>query len=190
MDLPRRLQIEFSRCIKVITEGSGTEITAEEMWDAFAAEYLAVAPRTRLAGYETASNDGSVTVRARLAAADATVTISGEGNGPSRPWSTLCAAISDRGRRAGLRGACSRRRRGSHGRGVCRGSLPWRGSLGRRHGPNITTASMKAVLSALERLGVAWTVRRTLGRDRLTAAGQPVRRPGPVIPVPRPGPVD
>jgi 2-isopropylmalate synthase len=40
MDLPRRLQIEFSRCIKVITADSGTEISAAEMWDAFAAEYL------------------------------------------------------------------------------------------------------------------------------------------------------
>jgi len=54
MDLPRRLQIEFSRCIKVITEGSGTEITAEEMWDAFAAEYLPAMSRIRLDGYDTA----------------------------------------------------------------------------------------------------------------------------------------
>ena len=31
-DLPRRLQIEFSRAIQTITEDSGTEISPTEMW--------------------------------------------------------------------------------------------------------------------------------------------------------------
>jgi 2-isopropylmalate synthase len=82
MDLPRRLQIEFSRCIKVITEGSGTEITPEEMWDAFAAEYLPAVTRTRLDGYETSSEGDGVVVRANLISGSVTRTVSGHGNGP------------------------------------------------------------------------------------------------------------
>ncbi len=39
-DLPRRLQIEFSKTIQHITEDSGTEIGPGVMWDAFTAEYL------------------------------------------------------------------------------------------------------------------------------------------------------
>ena len=39
-DLPRRLQIEFSKTIQHITEDSGTEISPLVMWDAFRSEYL------------------------------------------------------------------------------------------------------------------------------------------------------
>ncbi|MGA3058443.1 MAG: 2-isopropylmalate synthase [Candidatus Limnocylindrales bacterium] len=155
MDLPRRLQIEFSRCIKIITEGSGTEITAEEMWDAFAAEYLPAAPRTQLAGYDTASDDGSVTVRARLATAGATTTISGQGNGPI---SALVHALrQDMGIEVDVLdyaehalGAGEEATAVAYVEARSHGEVRW----GVGMDPNITTASMKAVLSALERLGV------------------------------------
>jgi 2-isopropylmalate synthase len=155
MDLPRRLQIEFSRCIKIITEGSGTEITAEEMWDAFAAEYLPAAPRTRLAGYDTASDDGNVTVRARLVTAGATTTISGQGNGP------ISALVHALRRDLGIEvdvldyaehalGAGEEATAVAYVEVRSHGEVRW----GVGMDPNITTASMKAVLSALERLGV------------------------------------
>ena len=44
-DLPRRLQIEFSKTIQHITEDTGTEISPVVMWDAFQAEYLPDEPR-------------------------------------------------------------------------------------------------------------------------------------------------
>jgi 2-isopropylmalate synthase len=155
MDLPRRLQIEFSRCIKIITEGSGTEISAEEMWDAFAAEYLPPAQRTTLAGYDTASNDGNVTVRARLATAGATATISGEGNGP------ISALVHALRRDMGIEvevldyaehalGAGEEATAVAYVEVRSRSDVRW----GVGMDPNITTASMKAVLSALERLGI------------------------------------
>jgi len=155
MDLPRRLQIEFSRCIKVITEGSGTEITAEEMWDAFAAEYLPAAPCTRLAGYDTTSDDGRVKVRARLAGAGATTTIEGEGNGPI---SALVHAL-----RRSLAVEVDVLDYAEHALGAGEEATAVAYVEARSHGevrwgvgmdPNITTASLKAVLSALERLGV------------------------------------
>src|SRR3954452_19150503 len=40
LDLPRRLQIEFSRVVQRATDGSGEEVTAEELWELFRAEYL------------------------------------------------------------------------------------------------------------------------------------------------------
>jgi len=156
MDLPRRLQIEFSRCIKVITEGSGTEITADEMWDAFAAEYLPPTPRVRLAGYDTATNDGTVTVQARLATSGATMTISGEGNGPI---SALVHAL-----RRDLGVEVDVLDYAEHALGAGEEATAVAYVEVRSHGesrwgvgmdPNITTATMKAVLSALERLGVS-----------------------------------
>ncbi len=38
--LPRRLQIEFSRAIQRVTEETGTEVTAENVYDVFRNEYL------------------------------------------------------------------------------------------------------------------------------------------------------
>ncbi|MDL4820115.1 2-isopropylmalate synthase [Actinomadura opuntiae] len=40
LDLPRRLQIEFSRVVQQATDGSGEEITAAELWELFRAEYV------------------------------------------------------------------------------------------------------------------------------------------------------
>jgi 2-isopropylmalate synthase len=154
MDLPRRLQIEFSRCIKVITEGSGTEITSEEMWDAFAAEYLPEAPRVRLAAYETSSDADGVVVRARLT--DGTThAISGHGNGP------ISALVHALRRDLGIEvdvldyaehalGAGEEATAVAYVEVRSHGEVRW----GVGMDPNITTASLKAVLSALERLGV------------------------------------
>src|SRR5262244_2075186 len=44
LDLPRRLQIEFSRVIQARTDAEGGEVTPAHMWEAFAAEYLAAGP--------------------------------------------------------------------------------------------------------------------------------------------------
>ena len=43
-DLPRRLQIEFSRAIQTTTEDTGTEISPTEMWVRFSEEYLPESP--------------------------------------------------------------------------------------------------------------------------------------------------
>src|SRR5690606_13596478 len=40
LDLPRRLQIEFSRAIQSMSEGEAGEIQPEEIWGAFRREYL------------------------------------------------------------------------------------------------------------------------------------------------------
>ncbi|MBC6463975.1 2-isopropylmalate synthase [Actinomadura alba] len=55
MDLPRRLQIEFSRVVQEHTDSEGGEVTAERMWEIFEAEYLAVGPRIGLLAHRTSS---------------------------------------------------------------------------------------------------------------------------------------
>jgi 2-isopropylmalate synthase len=40
LDLPRRLQIEFSRVVQTLTDDAGGEVSAEEIWATFRREYL------------------------------------------------------------------------------------------------------------------------------------------------------
>jgi len=83
-DLPRRLQIEFSKTIQHITEDSGTEIGPGVMWDAFQGEYLVAEPRFRLVGHELRSDSesGRTVITAQLVVDGEHRTITGEGNGP------------------------------------------------------------------------------------------------------------
>ena len=83
-DLPRRLQIEFSKTIQHITEDSGTEISPVVMWEAFQDEYLPETPRFRLNSHELRSDSatGRTSITAQLVVDGAPTTIVGEGNGP------------------------------------------------------------------------------------------------------------
>ena len=83
-DLPRRLQIEFSKNIQHIAEDLGTEISPTAMWEAFRTEYLPEAPRFRLSSHELRSDSttGTTTITAQLVVDGERVTITGEGNGP------------------------------------------------------------------------------------------------------------
>ncbi|MEY2765677.1 MAG: 2-isopropylmalate synthase [Actinomycetota bacterium] len=82
-ELPRRLQIEFSRTIQHITEDSGTEIAPDVMWNAFEAEYLPASPRFALSSHEMRStSDGTTSITAQLDVDGKRLTLSGDGNGP------------------------------------------------------------------------------------------------------------
>jgi 2-isopropylmalate synthase len=83
-ELPRRLQIEFSKTIQHITEDSGTEISPVVMWDAFQHQYLPTEPRFRLNSHELRSDSatGRTSITAQLVVDGTPATIVGEGNGP------------------------------------------------------------------------------------------------------------
>src|SRR5438270_5867679 len=66
LDLPRRLQIEFSSAIQKITEDSGTEITPAQMWETFSAQYLGTGPAMVLDTYETTTTDKGARIKATL----------------------------------------------------------------------------------------------------------------------------
>jgi 2-isopropylmalate synthase len=81
-DLPRRLQIEFSKTIQGITEDTGTEITPGHMWDAFVGEYLVEDAPVQLVSHESTTGEDGSRVVAQLMVDGEHRTVSGEGNGP------------------------------------------------------------------------------------------------------------
>ena len=91
LDLPRRLQIEFSGVVQAKTDAEGGEVTSDQIWAVFQDEYLpapADHPDDKWGRYEllstrTASDlGGSVNLDTRLRVGDETVEASGVGNGP------------------------------------------------------------------------------------------------------------
>jgi 2-isopropylmalate synthase len=83
--LPRRLQIEFSQVIQHIADGGGGEVSPKEMWDAFAEEYLAaVHPLERIKqAVNVSEKDGGATnIAATIKINGVETEISGTGNGP------------------------------------------------------------------------------------------------------------
>ena len=82
LDLPRRLQIEFSSTIQKITEDTGTVISPGQMWQAFTQEYLAPARRIELVTYDTRTTGDGAEVAVQLAVDGTPCEIRGEGNGP------------------------------------------------------------------------------------------------------------
>ncbi len=86
LDLPRRLQIEFSKVVQQRTDAQGGEVAPAEMWKIFAAEYL---ERTQPLQFVRAqiqtpvdAPDGVDTLVARLAVHGQEEVLTGYGNGP------------------------------------------------------------------------------------------------------------
>jgi 2-isopropylmalate synthase len=84
--LPRRLQIEFSRAIQRVTDETGREVTAGDVYDIFKREYLEQqAPwkliRHRIAGDPSAAESKHFRVEADVEVNGERRTITGEGNG-------------------------------------------------------------------------------------------------------------
>src|SRR5665213_2485424 len=82
LDLPRRLQVEFSKRVQEVTEDSGTVIQPGEMWDVFSQTYLPEEAGFRLLASEMTTGGGRTTVTAQLLVDGEPRTIMGEGNGP------------------------------------------------------------------------------------------------------------
>jgi 2-isopropylmalate synthase len=82
LDLPRRLQVEFSKEVQAVTEDSGTVIRPGEMWDVFSRTYLPEDAGMRLIGSEVTTGDHRTTVTAQLLVAGEPRTVMGQGNGP------------------------------------------------------------------------------------------------------------
>ncbi len=152
-DLPRRLQIEFSQAIQHVTENTGTEISPGVMWDTFRGEYLPDDPRFRLRTHELHTKDGRTKVTAQLDVDGEAITAVGEGDGPVEAFVQAIARhfgeefdVVDYAEHA--------IGRGSNAQAVAyvettNGDNDIKWGLGQD--PNITTASLRAVLSAFER---------------------------------------
>ena len=87
LDLPRRLQIEFSQVIQSITDSEGGEVSPEAMWHSFEDEYLPAKSnqwgRFKLAGLsQTSQMDQDVDLSIELIDNQVSKKLSGKGNGP------------------------------------------------------------------------------------------------------------
>jgi 2-isopropylmalate synthase len=82
MDLPRRLQIEFSHVIQARTDAEGGEVTPEEMWGAFEAEYLNSGGPISLGHHTSRAVDGEDSISVDLWVDGVPRVTDGRGNGP------------------------------------------------------------------------------------------------------------
>jgi len=83
LDLPRRVQIEFSRVVQAHTDAAGGgEVTSEQLWTLFHDEYLDRIRPLQLLSQSTSTSEGVSTITATLSVGDKEVTAGGEGNGP------------------------------------------------------------------------------------------------------------
>ena len=157
LDLPRELQIEFSKVIQRITEESGAEITSEEIWTAFAETYLDAAEPYQLVDYRlnTDPHRSEIVICASSIRNQGEVReIKGSGNGP------IDAFVDSLKRECGIDARFLDYHQAALGSGsdveaVC--FIKMAGADGREaHGvgihPNTVTASIRAIVSAVNRM--------------------------------------
>ncbi|MCL6549731.1 MAG: 2-isopropylmalate synthase [Acidothermus cellulolyticus] len=83
LELPRRLQIEFSRVIQNHTDTVGGEVSPAEMWKIFEAEYLApTEPLALLSHHTSAAVDDKDTLTVEVRYQGERRLLEGTGNGP------------------------------------------------------------------------------------------------------------
>ena len=85
LDLPRALQVEFSRSVQEVTDTSGKEITSAEIWSLFERQYLeAKTPYEYLEHWSVPDThaSGRRRITANIREHGAERTIEGRGNGP------------------------------------------------------------------------------------------------------------
>ena len=150
--MPRRLQIEFSQVVQAAADITGKELTSQELWELFSREYLTpCAPYLYRSHQLAASTDGADTERLSVQVENEgqLETWFGQGSGPidamvkaaELPFDVLSYEEHSRGKGSAAKAVSyieitTRSRRTLFGAGM--------------H-PNIITASLLAVLSAINR---------------------------------------
>jgi 2-isopropylmalate synthase len=96
LDLPRKLQIEFSGVVQNKTDAEGGEVSSDEIWSVFSDEYLPSANaaekwgRYELLATRTQSDmSGEVQLEATLRVGSDSVAVAGTGNGPVAAFLTV-----------------------------------------------------------------------------------------------------
>jgi 2-isopropylmalate synthase len=93
LDLPRRLQIEFSRAVQQHTDDSGKEMSPDDIWQSFKAEYLDRETPLKLNSVHTSSAAGEKDALAVNVYVDGEMrSLEGTGNGPI---AAFVAALND-----------------------------------------------------------------------------------------------
>ena len=101
LDLPRKLQIEFSRVVQGLTDSEGGEVSSEKLWEIFQDEYLPAPSskpelkwgRFELKRMRTESEmDGEVKLDIVLRDGANEIAVSGTGNGPISAFLSILGA--------------------------------------------------------------------------------------------------
>ena len=156
LDLPRRLQIEFSRVVQTMTDEQGGEMRAEQLWNVFEDEYLPTqdAPwgRFRLKGLsQTSVLDEDVNLEVTLLDRGDAKKLAGTGNGPIAAFCNILQAYGvdvkvldyfEHALSAGGDASAA-----AYLECSINGETFWGVGID----PNTTTASLKAVVSAINR---------------------------------------
>ncbi|SOY65281.1 2-isopropylmalate synthase [Cupriavidus taiwanensis] len=81
--LPRRLQIEFSRAVQAMTDDTGLEASADDLYGLFRREYLARETPLRYVSHQLASDaTGATAITVQMERDGQPCTVRGTGNGP------------------------------------------------------------------------------------------------------------
>ncbi|MBB5117402.1 2-isopropylmalate synthase [Streptomyces eurocidicus] len=156
LELPRRMQIEFSKIIQTKTDAEGGEVTPQEIWSVFQDEYLPMAGnpwgRIALRSHQTTTAGEDTDVLTVDAVVDGAETVlTGTGNGPISAFFDALAGIGvdarllDYTEHTMSEGASAQA--ASYIECVIDGKVLW----GIGIDPNTTRASIKAVVSAVNR---------------------------------------
>lgn len=96
LDLPRRLQIEFSRVVQQRTDGEGGEMSPDAIWEAFSDEYLVREEPLRLDSVHTSSASGAQDSLAVDVHVDGEIrSLEGQGNGPIAAFIDALGTLGD-----------------------------------------------------------------------------------------------
>ncbi|MEU1781429.1 MULTISPECIES: 2-isopropylmalate synthase [Streptomyces] len=156
LDLPRRMQIEFSKIIQLKTDAEGGEVTPQEIWAVFQDEYLPVDGnawgRIALRSTQTSTtSDGTDALTVEAVVDGAETVLTGTGNGPISAFFDALAGIGvdarllDYTEHTMSEGASAQA--ASYIECVIDGKVLW----GIGIDGNTTRASIKAVVSAVNR---------------------------------------
>ncbi|WP_265921711.1 2-isopropylmalate synthase [Cupriavidus nantongensis] len=81
--LPRRLQIEFSRAVQAMTDDTGLEASADDLYGLFQREYLAREAPLRYVSHQLASDStGATVITVQMERDGQPCSVRGSGNGP------------------------------------------------------------------------------------------------------------
>ncbi len=152
--MPRRLQVEFSSIVQRHTDEHGTEVNADDLWTLFSEEYLDQNARIRLLSHHMVGNDGGHQIDLTVSIDGVSHVLHGRGNGP------IDAAVQALGLPVRVDSYEERSiDSGSDARAVAFIEATSDGVTGARFGVgidrSIVVASLRALISAANRLGLA-----------------------------------
>lgn len=154
LDLPRRLQIEFSGVVQQFTDDEGGEVEPQRMWEIFASQYLIdhqESPKVALGGYSTATVDGKVEIDAVVRAGAEERSLVAIGNGPIDAYVNALQALNIRVRLLDYAEHAMSSGGDAQAAAYVECEVDGRTVWGVGLDPNIVTASVKAVTSAVNR---------------------------------------